>query len=356
VIVDQAIYRNGRREVCGDLSDELDALRSGEDATAFLWIGLKDPTDVEFEVVNEELQLHPLAVEDAVKGNQRPKVELYDRTMFVVLKTLRYVEETSDIETGEVMVFIGHRFVVTVRRGDANPLAAVRRGLEAEPERLRHGEIAVLHAIMDSVVDSYTAIDSELQVDLEDIEEAVFDGDRAVDSASIYRLKREVLEFRRAAAPLAGPLRILHDGSRSPLPSKEVRLLLRDVADHLLRVIDHIESYDRLLTDVLSAHLAQISVQQNSGHAQDLGLGGDRCRPDDDRRHLRHELRAHARAAFRVGLPGSAGRDGAHLRLAVPGVPPLRVALTRLRLPAAGQRRAPRPGAGPAPRGTRRRA
>jgi magnesium transporter len=262
VIVDQAVYRDGRRRPCGDLSDELEGLRVGGHPQDFLWIGLKDPTDEEFDLVNDELKLHPLAVEDAVKGNQRPKVELYDNTIFVVLKTLRYLEETSDIETGEVMVFLGDRFVVTVRRGEANPLAMVRHRLEADPDKLRHGEIAVLHAVMDSIVDNYVLIDSELQTDLEEIEQAVFSGNPEVDSQTIYRLKREVLEFKRAAVPLAAPLRMLHDGSRSPVPSKEVRLLMRDVADHLLRVIDHVESYDRLLTDVLNAHLAQLSVQQ----------------------------------------------------------------------------------------------
>ena len=262
MIVDQAVYRDGRRRPCGDLSDELEGLRVGGHPQDFLWIGLKDPTDEEFDLVNDELKLHPLAVEDAVKGNQRPKVELYDNTIFVVLKTLRYLEETSDIETGEVMVFLGDRFVVTVRRGEANPLALVRHRLEADPDKLRHGEIAVLHAVMDSIVDNYVLIDSELQTDLEEIEQAVFSGNPEVDSQTIYRLKREVLEFKRAAVPLAAPLRMLHDGSRSPVPSKEVRLLMRDVADHLLRVIDHVESSDRLLTDVLNAHLAQLSVQQ----------------------------------------------------------------------------------------------
>jgi magnesium transporter len=264
VIVDQAIYRQGQRLPCGDLSDALDELRGGDDPHAFLWIGLKNPTDAEFDLVNDELQLHRLAVEDAVKGNQRPKVELYDNTIFVVMKTLKYIEETSDIETGEVMLFVGDRFVVTVRRGEANPLAGVRQALEANVHSLRHGEIAVVHAVMDSIVDNYVAIDAELQKDLEDIEASVFAGANRVSSATIYRLKREVLEFRRAAVPLAGPLRMLHDGSRSPLPQKEVRLLFRDVADHLLRVIDHVESYDRLLTDILNAHLAQISVQQNA--------------------------------------------------------------------------------------------
>lgn len=262
--MDQAIYRQGRRLPCGDLSDALEDLRGGDDPHAFLWIGLKNPTDAEFDLVNDELKLHPLAVEDAVKGNQRPKVELFDNTIFVVMKTLRYIEETSDVETGEVMLFVGDRFVVTVRRGEANPLAGVRHGLEGNADALRFGAIAVVHAVMDSLVDNYVSIDAELQKDLEDIEASVFTGANRVSSATIYRLKREVLEFRRAAVPLAAPLKMLHDGSRSPLPQKEVRLLFRDVADHLLRVIDHVESYDRLLTDILNAHLAQITVQQNS--------------------------------------------------------------------------------------------
>jgi magnesium transporter len=264
VIVDQAIYRDGVRKPCGDLSDALDELRAAGDSKDFLWIGLKDPTEAEFDLVNDELKLHPLAVEDAVKGHQRPKVELFDNTIFVVLKTLRYIEETSDVETGEVMMFVGDRFVVTVRYGEASPLAGVRSRLEHDRQLLRHGEIAVLHAVMDSIVDNYVSIDAELQNDLEDIEQSVFAGANTVSSQTIYKLKREVLEFRRAAMPLAAPLRMLHDGSRSPLPQKEVRLLFRDVADHLLRVIDHVESYDRLLTDILNAHLAQISVQQNS--------------------------------------------------------------------------------------------
>ena len=262
--MDQAIYRQGRRLPCGDLSDALEDLRGGDDPHAFLWIGLKNPTDAEFDLVNDELKLHPLAVEDAVKGNQRPKVELFDNTIFVVMKTLRYIEETSDVETGEVMLFVGDRFVVTVRRGEANPLAGVRHGLEGNADALRFGAIAVVHAVMDSLVDNYVSIDAELQKDLEDIEASVFTGANRVSSATIYRLKREVLEFRRAAVPLAAPLKMLHDGSRSPLPQKEVRLLFRDVADHLLRVIDHVESYGRLLTDILNAHLAQITVQQNS--------------------------------------------------------------------------------------------
>jgi magnesium transporter len=281
VIVDQAVYRGGKRQVCTDLSDELALLRDVQDG--FLWIGLKDPTDAEFSLVMGELSLHPLAVEDAVKGNQRAKLEVYDGSLFVVLKPLRYVESTSQVETGEVMLFVGPHFVVTVRRGEAGPLAEVRRRLELNAEHLAYGPAAVLHAVMDEVVDGYVAIDAEIATDLEQLEESVFAGEvdvagssegagRPQDAAvrrrdggearSIYLLKREVLEVRRAVVPLKDAMvRLAHQ----PVPHvpQEAQPFFRDVADHLLRVGDHIESYDRLLTDILSAHLTRISVQQN---------------------------------------------------------------------------------------------
>ena len=259
--MDKAIYKGGRRHGCGDLSDELDALRMGVDG--FLWIGLKDPTDEEFELVNEELHLHPLAVEDAVHGRQRAKIEQYEKSTFVVLKTLRYIEATSDVETGEVMLFIGDRFVVTVRHGEGNPLAGVRQRLEAEPERLDHGPMTVLHAVMDSVVDNYILVDREIKKDLDQIEEQVFGSAHQGDANAIYRLKREVLEFRRASQPLAETLAHFMERGRGRTLSDGILVFFRDVADHLRLVNDHVESYDRLLTDVLSAHLASVSVKQN---------------------------------------------------------------------------------------------
>jgi len=260
VIVDQAVYRDGRRMPCGDLSDELEVLREAE--RGFIWIGLKDPTDLEFALVNEELKLHPLAVEDAIKGNQRPKLDVYDDTIFVSLKTLHYIDATSDVETGEVMIFVGDRFVVTVRRGEANPLAGVRARLELAPDHLAHGPIAVLYSVMDSVVDNYTLIDVELSQDLDLIEQQVFSGARGVDATDIYRLKREVLEVKRATTPLEVPLRRLRTEDMEII-DEETRPFFGDISDHVLRVVDHLESYDRLLTDALHAHLAQISVQQN---------------------------------------------------------------------------------------------
>ncbi|MEO7130791.1 MAG: magnesium/cobalt transporter CorA [Dermatophilaceae bacterium] len=261
MIVDQAIYRAGHRHACGDLSDELAALRTGADG--FLWIGLKDPTDHEFAVVNRELHLHPLAVEDAIKGKQRAKIEQYETSVFVVLKTLRYIDRTSDIETGEVMLFIGDRFVVTVRKGEANPLTGVRHRLETEESRLQQGPMSVLHAVMDSVVDHYVAVDAEIKQDLDEIEATVFGDAADADANAIYRLKREVLEFRRASGPLADALANFMERGLGKNLHADVRHRFRDVQDHLGRVGDHVETYDRLLTDILGAHLAGVSVKQN---------------------------------------------------------------------------------------------
>lgn len=263
LIVDRAVYRKGIRHECGDLSDDLAAIRASE-GSDFLWIGLKDPTDAEFADVDQELGLHPLAVEDAVSGRQRVKVEGYGSTIFAALKTLAYVEETSDIETGEIMIFVGDGFVVTVRRGDVAPLTPVRRILEASPERLaEQGPDGVLHAVLDAVVDTYLEIDLEVAADLDEIEESVFGSNDTAHSGAIYRLKREVLEFRRAAAPLTPAVAWL-SSAEGPIESGELQLRFRDVGDHLLRVTDHIETYDRLLGDIFNAHLAQISIQQNN--------------------------------------------------------------------------------------------
>jgi magnesium transporter len=281
VIIDQAVYREGVRRPCGDLSDELERL--GDTPDGFIWIGLKDPTDAEFAHVREELSLHPLAVEDAIKGNQRSKLEVYDDSVFVVLRPLHYTEPTSQVETGELMLFVGKHFVVTIRRGDTGPLGEVRARLDGDPGRLRHGPASVLHEVMDTVVDGYLLVDQEIARDLEEMEESVFASEVAVearatgevsiaptafrtphaaDAQRIYLLKREVLEIRRAVHPLTEAAQRLA-GSPVPFVPVEARPFFRDVADHLLRITDHVESYDRLLTDILSAHLTRVSVQQN---------------------------------------------------------------------------------------------
>lgn len=262
MIVDRAVYRDGVRHEVGATEDDLAALRAGG-GTDFLWLGLQDPDDAEFARATREFGLHPLAVEDATTGKERIKVERYDRTLFAVVRTLRFEESTEELQTGELMVFVGDAFAVTVRRGEAVPLRDVRADLEADPPLLKHGSVSVLHAVLDAVVDSYLVVDEVVRDRVEALEQRVFSDDAAVGSADIYRLKREVMRFRRAAQPLSGPLHWVAAESTSPLTEDEVRFLFRDVYDHLVQVVEHVESYDRALSDLLSVHLAQISVRQN---------------------------------------------------------------------------------------------
>ncbi|SNR82849.1 magnesium transporter [Actinomadura mexicana] len=260
VIVDKAIYAGGkRRDIEGDISDAFDLAR--EDGECFLWIGLFEPDEDEFELVKDELNLHPLAAEDAVSAHQRPKMERYDDTLFVVLKTLAYIDETSDIEVGEIMVFLGRDFVVTVRHGAGNPLGPVRKRLENSPELLGHGATAVLYAVCDEVVDRYGVVAHEVEVDIIGLERAVFDPNARDVTADIYSLKREVLEFRSAEDPLVPVLQEIVKGRVAECGS--TREYFRDVLDHLLRVDGQVDSHNELLNSVLTAHLALLGKRQN---------------------------------------------------------------------------------------------
>ncbi|HEX2314026.1 MAG TPA: magnesium/cobalt transporter CorA [Thermomonospora sp.] len=260
MIVDKAIYRDGRRyDIDGDISDAVDAARGK--GQCFVWIGLHEPTAEEFALVSDELNLHHLAVEDAVHAHQRPKLERYGDTLFVVLKTLHYRDATSDIDVGEIMLFVGGDFVVTVRHGPANPLAPVRRRLEADPELMGFGATAVLYAVLDEVVDRYGAVAHEVEVDIIELERAVFAPQGGDVIADIYSLKREVLEFRSAEDPL---IPVLQEIVRGKYPECRGTLeYFRDVLDHLLRVDQQVDSHNELLTSVLSAHLALLGKQQN---------------------------------------------------------------------------------------------
>ncbi|MEV5707113.1 magnesium/cobalt transporter CorA [Actinoallomurus sp. NPDC052274] len=260
MIVDCAIYRKGEREtVDGDLSDALDVAR--EDGDAFMWIGLHEPTREEFDLVADELCLHPLAIEDAVKAHQRPKLERYGDTLFVVVKTLRYIDETSDIEVGEIMLFVGADFVITVRHGQGSPLKEVRRRLEGDHRLMGHGPSAVLYTVLDEVVDRYEAIAHEVETDIIELERAVFSPGRSMVTEDIYDLKREVLEFRGAEDPLIPVLQDIVKGRVEVAPG--TLEYFRDVLDHLLRVDERVDSHSELLTNVLNAHLAQVGMQQN---------------------------------------------------------------------------------------------
>ncbi|WP_329283453.1 magnesium/cobalt transporter CorA [Streptomyces sp. NBC_01451] len=271
MIVDCAIYRDGRRtEKPADFSDALDECRADDVGDSFVWVGLHEPTEKEFEQVTREFGLHPLAVEDALKAHQRPKLEVYDDSLFMVLKPVGYEPNADIVSSGEIMVFIGDSFVVTVRHGEEAPLAAVRHRLEAEPEMLRHGPTAVLYTIADAVVDHYVEVADELGTDLEELEAEVFspsDGGSRHTASRIYTFKRQILEFRRATGPLAAPLGRLSGtglfGTRVPFVHEKAEPFFRDVSDHLTRVNESVEGLDRLVSDVLSAHLAQMSVRQN---------------------------------------------------------------------------------------------
>ncbi|WP_327131437.1 magnesium and cobalt transport protein CorA [Streptomyces sp. NBC_01343] len=264
VIVDCAMYRDGRRSPAPeDLSDALDEARASGDA--FLWVGMYEPTEEEFEHVSKEFRLHRLAVEDALTAHQRPKLEVYDDSLFVVLKPVMYDDDTDTVTTGELMLFIGDSFVVTVRHGEGAALSAVRHRLEHEPEVLRHGPTAVLYAVSDAVVDHYIEVAAELQADLEEVEAEVF-APQATDTkntaARIYGFKRQVLEFRRATSPLLQPMDRLAFGN-VPFVHEHAQPFFRDVADHLTKASEYIEGLDRLLSDALAAHLAQMGVRQN---------------------------------------------------------------------------------------------
>ncbi len=261
VIVDCALYESGARKD-GELPlfDALEAARSSPGA--FVWIGLNQPTEDEFAAVSEELELHPLAVEDAIHAHQRPKLETYGETLFCVLKPADYVDSDEVVRIGELMMFLGSDFVVTVRHDDASVFADTRSQLEADPGRLQWGPLGVLYAVVDRVVDGYGMVLRGLAEDVDDIECQVFSDDRRNHGERIYRLKREVLEFRQAVAPLAEPLEDLAEGR---VTKAEHALLeyFRDVHDHVVRTTERVEGFDNLLDGALSANLAQVGVRQN---------------------------------------------------------------------------------------------
>ncbi|NUU22850.1 MAG: magnesium/cobalt transporter CorA [Streptomycetaceae bacterium] len=266
-VVDCAVYRDGRRQQ-GCTSPETAVQDVQTRGDGFVWIGLHEPTAAELAGIAERFDLHPLAVEDAVKAHQRPKLERYDDTLFAVFKTVRYVEHehltaTSEVvETGEIMVFLGRDFVITVRHGLHGGLGELRHRLEENPELLSVGPSSILHAVADRVVDTYLEVTQSLQEDIDDVENEVFGGRGSGDAGRIYQLKREVLELRRAVTPLARPLQTLAERPMRQV-HPDIREYFRDVEDHLARVSEQIGSFDELLTSILQANLAQVTVAQN---------------------------------------------------------------------------------------------
>jgi magnesium transporter len=266
VIIGRAIYRDGERaEEHQDIAGMAASCRAGG---GIAWLGLYRPTHAEFEDVAREFALHELAVEDAVNAHQRAKLERYGDTLFCVLRPARYIDETETVEFGEIHVFAGPQFVITVRHGEAPDLAAVRRGLEARPDLLRRGPVAILHAIMDHVVDGYAPVVAGVENDVDEIEDQVF-GDRGTDDVSrrIYELTREVIEFQRATKPLVPILERLMTARGV---DDEERRYLRDVQDHALRLQERVDSFRELLQNILNVNLtletkslSEVSNRQN---------------------------------------------------------------------------------------------
>ncbi|MQY33227.1 hypothetical protein SRB17_11880 [Streptomyces sp. RB17] len=267
-VVNCVTYQDGVRvPQCTDLVDAVRMVRkTGE---GFVWLGLHEPTDREFAGIAELFDLHPLAVEDAVEAHQRPKLEHYGDTLFAVFKTVCYVEHeqltaTSEVvNTGEIMVFVGADFVITVRHGRHGSLGPLREELEAHPYQLAKGPAAVLHAIADHVVDDYLNVTDAVQADIDQVETAVFSENGArLDPGRIYQMKRELLELKRAVMPLGRPV---EDLATRPIKvvAPEIQTYFRDVLDHLIRAKEQIAAFDELLNSILQAHLAQVTVAQN---------------------------------------------------------------------------------------------
>ena len=260
MIVDCAVYGEGRRV---ERHREVAGVRAVAAATdGFAWVGLVEPTAEEFDAVRREFELHELAVEDAVKAHQRAKFEVYGDTLFLVVKTVRYRGSEELVDIGEVMVFVGADFLITVRHGEAGGLGNVREQLERKQEQLAMGPGAALHAIVDRIVDAYEPVVEALREDIEEVEAEVFSPQAGNPVERIYRLRREVLEFARAAGPLRPALRDLTVGDVPNIDSK-LTPYFRDVADHAARVGDQIDGFGTLLANALQANLTQVSVRQN---------------------------------------------------------------------------------------------
>jgi magnesium transporter len=260
MILDCAVYQDGRRGE-GDLA-LIEAGSACKSDGAFVWIGVYEPSEEEFDAIAREFDLHELAVEDAVDAHQRPKLEQYGDTLFMVLKTIRYVEDTEEIEGGEILLFVDRDFVVTVRHGQASALGEVRRRCDARHDLLQHGPGAVLYAIVDRIVDDYEPVVHALEADIAEVEHEVFSPQRSNLAERIYALEREVLEFHRAVTPLGRAVDQLAN-SEHELIDPELRAYFRDVHDHLLRIAGRVSSFRDLLSSILQANLTQVTVRQN---------------------------------------------------------------------------------------------
>jgi magnesium transporter len=260
VIVECALYEDGARR---DGNLPLDqACEAAQQDEAFVWVDLYEPTLEEFEALRQEFSLHPLAIEDATEAHERPKLERYEGVLFMVLKTVSYDDETEDLTFGEIMVFRGASFVITVRHGAAQDLDDVKQRVHDEPSKLKHGTAGILHAVVDKVVDEYEPVVDGLQQDIDEVEVGLF-GDQGDGSTKrIYRLGREVLEFARATRPLVEPVHALATDDRIDI-ADELRTYFRDIEDHIERVDAWVTAQRELLSNLLQANLTQVTIRQN---------------------------------------------------------------------------------------------
>ena len=261
MIVDCAHYRGGERQQRDPLEIETAAeIAAGATDGEFVWLGLRDPTEDELNRAQAAFDLNPLAVEDARHAHQRPKMEDYDGSVFVVLRPARYVDEAESVEFGEIHLFLARHYVIAVRRGEASDLKGARQRVE-QSDLLEHGVGAVMWAVLDKVVDDYLPVVEGIENDIQEVEQDIFA--RGTDSTQrIYFLKREVIEFHRAVSPLLPNLEALERGAY-PQIGDELPRYFRDVADHARRIDEQVTSQRELLTSILEANLALLSVKQN---------------------------------------------------------------------------------------------
>ncbi len=262
MIIDCAHYKDGERQQDGKLSLEQAARCVTGAQGEFVWLGLFEPSADELREVAEQFHLHELAVEDAELAHQRPKLEDYEDSFFIVLKTTYYDEEAEQVHFGEIHLFVARDYVIHVRHGEGSELTGARRRLEQRPELLKQGTPSVVWAILDKVVDDYYPVAQGIEDDIEEVEAQVF-GEGEQPTERIYFLKREVIEFHRAVGPLLIPLETLEAGGVSRAIDDELRRFFRDVADHARRIDEQVNSQRELLTSALEANLALVSVRQN---------------------------------------------------------------------------------------------
>lgn len=260
-VVDTAIYKDGKRRASPKtVAETAQALRDEPDAVA--WIGLFRPSQETLYNVADEFGLHELALEDAIVAHQRPKVERYGPTLFVVLRAARYIDDEEEVEFGEIHLFVGPNFVVSVRHSLAPELAAVRQRMEGNPELLSRGPEAILYAIVDRVVDGYAPVVAGVQKDIDEIETEVYRGDPKV-SRRIYELSREVIDFQRATGPLLDVLGGLEAGFAKYGTDDELRRYLRDVVDHATIVVERVDGFRQILTNILTLNATLVNQAQN---------------------------------------------------------------------------------------------